>query len=392
MFTQQPSSLQTWTFITDSLGATVTIYFVQGTMGAGNVIRLYDGTNDGDPSIISGNFPNLSGASYSSTGQNMYMEAESDADPTDAQTPWIFIVNCTSGSTQPGASASPADNCTDYNFSIDIDIIDVGDSAGGVVNIQYVVDGVVTTVAGVGTGITTIGPFDYDDTVQVYVRNLTDPSADLWLGSFQSSGTCPAPPDPCLPESTFKIDIMGDLSELPDPPPNPLISQFFYVLSDNTNIGTFEVASILAWDLMSQSWELLFVAPDGSFIYGPQTIVAGTLEEVTIFGNGPGGPYLAFAPILVGINPDVTGITDNFRIKIDVVENGQVTTDRPVKLQVFSEGVWVDVWFGTEQMLNQWTPIGVTIPFTLTRSVYNYNTCAVEAAYIIDIQQGLQTP
>jgi hypothetical protein len=61
-------------------------------------------------------------------------------------------------------------------------------------------------------------------------------------------------------------------------------------------------------------------------------------------------------------------------------------------LQVFSEGVWVDVWFGTEQMLNQWTPIGVTIPFTLTRSVYNYDTCAVEAAYIIDIQQGLQTP
>jgi hypothetical protein len=392
MFTQQPSSLQTWTFTSDDPAGTVTIEFIQGTMDANNVIRVFDGTNDSGTSLGSGNFPDLSNNMYTSLSPSIYMEAESDSDPTDTQTPWIFIVKCTSGFVQPSASALPSDNCVDYNFSIDIDIFDVGDSAGGVVNIQYVVDGVVTTVAGVGTGITTIGPFDYDDTVQVYIRNLTDPSADLWLGLFQSGGSCSVPPNPCLPDSTFKVDIVGDLSELPTPPPNPMISEVFYVLSDNTNIGTFEVASILAWDIMSQSWGLLFVAPDGSFIYGPMTVVAGTIEQATIFGNGPGGPYLAFAPILVGINPDVTGITDNFRIKIDVVENGQVTTDRPVKLQVFSDGAWVDVWFGTEQMLNQWTPIGVTIPFTLTRSVYNYDTCAVEAAYIIDIQQGLQTP
>jgi len=392
MFTQQPSSLQTWTFTSDDPGNTVTIYFVAGTMGSFNVLRIYDGTDDSGTPITSGNFASLAGLSTTSLSNSMYMEAESNNDPTDTQTPWIFIVNCTSSSIPAVASASPVDNCTDYNFSIDIDIIDVGDSAGGVVNIQYVVDNVVTTVAGVGTGITTIGPFDYDDTVQVYIRNLTDSSADLWLGSFQSSGTCKAPPNPCLPDAVFKIDIVGDLSELPVPPPNPSISELFFVLSDNDNIGTFEPGSILAWSMMAQEWEFLFVLPEGGFIYGPMTEVIGVVEQATVFGNGPAGPYLDFAPIIVGINPNSTGVTDNIRIRLEEVGQGFITTDRPIKLQVFSEGEWVDVWFGTEQMLIGWTIIGVPFPFTLTRSVYNYDTCAVEAAYIIDVQQGLQTP
>ena len=392
MFTQQPEAVQTWQFNSSTPGSTVTIYFLQGTMESGNVIRVYDGTDSSGTPLGSGYFPSLIGNTYTSLSQSMFMEAESGNAPLDTQTPWIFIVSCTSGFAQPTAFATPIDDCAEYQFSIDVEFLDVGDSAGGVVNIQYVVGGVVNTVAGVGVGVTTIGPFAYDAQVQVYIRNLTDPSGDRWLGTITSSGACPAPPNPCLPDAVFKIDIVGDLSELPVPPPNPMISEIFFVLSDNTNIGTYVPGSILSWNMSTQDWEFLFVLPEGGFIYGPMTDVIGVVEGATVYGNGPNGPYLDFAPILVGINPNSTGVDDNIRIKIDTVENGFVTSDRPVKLQVFSEGEWVDVWFGTEQMLSQWVIIGVPFAFSLTRSIYNYDTCAVEAAYIIDVQQGLQTP
>lgn len=393
-FTQLPSSLQTWLFTAPS-GQSVEIQFISGTMGAGNVLRGYDGPNDLSPSMPFpfGNYPSLAGNTGTTSGENLFMEAESNSSPTDDQDPWVFIVNCLTGSVRPSATVTPTDNCTDYNFSIDIEVIDPGDSDGGLVDIQYVVGGEVTTISDVAAFTPlTIGPFAYDAQVQVYIRHRFDPSADLFAGTFQSSGGCVAPPNPCLPESTFKVDLQGDLADLPVPPPNPMISEFFFVVSDNTNIGTFVPSSILAWSMMAQEWELLFVAPEGSFIYGSQQVVVGSLGEAVIYGNGPAGAYNAFAPILVGINPDATGITDNIRIKIDVVEQGFITTDRPVKLQVFSEGQWVDVWTGTEQQLGQWTPIGIPFPFTLARSVYNYDTCAVEAAYLIDLQQGIQTP
>lgn len=389
-----PNDLNTWLFTSPS--GSVDVLFFAGTMDPATVIRAYDGTDNlGTPiPSLTGNFADLTGAVGTGTSGSIFIEIEASPAGSEGQVPWIFGAMCTPAGIRPAAAASPTDDCSNYEFSIDVDVIDAGDSTDGLVNIQYRIIGIAgtTTITGVGLGITTLGPFDYNDQVEILIINTADPLANVLLGTFSSVGTCTIVNDPCIPDGLLKVDYQGDLADLPDPPPNPLISTFYYVLSDDTNIGTFAPGTVVAWNVIDEIWEVSLVVPEGGYIYGGEQTIVGTLGEVTVFGNGPAGPYNAFAPILVSPNPYATSAADAWRIRIDVVADGFVTTDRPVALQVLSNGVWVGVWTGTEQQLGVVNLIEIPVPFTLTRAVYNYDTCAVNTAYVIDPGQGIEQP
>jgi hypothetical protein len=384
----------TWLFTSPS--GSVDVLFAAGTMGPGTVIRAYDGTNNlGTPILsLTGNFPFLAGALGTAVSGSMFIEIESAPTGAEAQTPWVFGAMCTPSGIRPNAQATPIDDCTNYQFSIDIEVFDVGNSNDGLIDIQYRILGVpgTTTLTGIGLGVTTIGPFDYNQEVEILLINTADPLANVLMGTFTNAATCETPANPCLPEGLFKVDYQGDLSELPDPPENPGISNTFYILSDNTDIGTWPPGDIVVWNVPNQEWEYLLTVPEGAFIYGGDQTVIGNVGEVTVFGNGPSGPYNAFAPILVSPNPYAVSAADAWRIRIAEVGDGFVTTNRPVALQVLSEGEWIEVWTGTEQQLGVVNLIEIPVPFTLTRAIYNYDTCAVEVAYVIDPQQGIEQP
>lgn len=383
--------LHTWLF-TAPVGQQVLLSFWEGGMPITTIIRLWSNTSATPPYIDGGSYPTLPPAAFVSSGNNMFMEAEVGA--FGSGTPWVFSVQCVPANFFPSGGVASIDDCINLKFSISGEITDVGDSDGGLVDVQYVYDGQVFTISGIGLAdpFFTIGPFPYDAQVQVYIRHRNNPACDVFLGTFTNQGTCEIPDNPCLPEALLKVDYQGDLSELPPTPDNPAISNTFYVVSDNTDIGTFAPGDVLAWNVPNQEWEYLLTVPEGAFIYGGEQTVIGMVGQFTVYGNGPSGPYNAFAPILVSPNPYAVSEADAWRIRIAEVGDGLVTTDRPVALQVLSGGEWVQVWTGTEQQLGPVNLIEIPIPFTLTRAVYNYDTCAVEVAYVIDPQQGIEQP
>ena len=103
--------------------------------------------------------------------------------------PWewrVFCIDCTI----PEVQADVVQDCIAGEFSIELDIVSTGD--GATVNVVHVLNGGTPVVqSGVGTGITTIGPFPFGSLVDVTVENTSDTLCNVNFFQLTNPATCP---------------------------------------------------------------------------------------------------------------------------------------------------------------------------------------------------------
>ncbi len=197
------NDVKAWSFHSNSAGTTLTLSFVSGMMQAGDVIRAYSGTNNlGAPiASLTGSFADLTNATGSSTGQNLYLEVQSDAsgscfDGHPDASAWEFEVGCTNTTcTQAQGSVTINANCS----TIQVEVLDAGDL--GSTTLQYTVIGnsAQTWPTPLSSGdIVTVGPFVTGQSVQLILLHPTEPNCNKNLGTF----LIPAQPTPVTVTAT----------------------------------------------------------------------------------------------------------------------------------------------------------------------------------------------
>jgi hypothetical protein len=213
-----------WTFTTTVPGETVTLTFVSGTIdAAGDVVRIYDGDDNLGNLLVASTVSSLAGLTATSTGQSLFMEIDSDGSNSCAdagQTPWVFEVECTAGCVDPDGSVTLTTDCSTLTFSLDVEVLFVGDAPNGTTSLSYTVNGGSPTVIGglVDFDVTNIGPFNIGDAVNVSLLHETDPNCNRSLGTFtQSVSFCPndqvcdARPVPVNPNYTCGTTVPGTM-------------------------------------------------------------------------------------------------------------------------------------------------------------------------------------
>ena len=183
-------------------GETITLDFVAGTMGSGDVIRAYSGGDDTGTPIgsLTGNYANLPGVGGMSMSNELYLEVESNASGSCSdgqQTSWQFEVKCTPACTSPDGAVSPITNCTASNYSLNVEVISTGDEP--TTTLWYSVDGgPPQTIPGlVEWNIQPIGPFPLTSSVNVRLLHATQNSCDRNLGNFTRDQLCPPANELC---------------------------------------------------------------------------------------------------------------------------------------------------------------------------------------------------
>ena len=188
---------RTFTFLSPVPGETVTLSFIQGSLDLGDVVNIYDGTDNLANSLGGGNFSgNLAGTSFTSTGPAIYVEISSNGSNSCADggqtTPWLFEVRCTPGCQQPGAFVDVTNNCAAYNFTLDVSVFYVGD--GLTADVVYTVNGgTPVELIDITEGSTVnLGPFSVGDQVHIMIEHDTNPLCNLNLGTFTNTVACPS--------------------------------------------------------------------------------------------------------------------------------------------------------------------------------------------------------
>jgi len=195
------NDLRTFTYIAPP-GETITLTFIQGAMGPGDVIRAYSGTSNlGMPIMeLTGNFPQLPPASGVSLGNELFLEIESTASGSCADgqyATWEFEVKCTPLCQSPDGSVLVNTNCAASNYTLDVEVFFLGD--GTSTTLWYSVDGgAPQTIPGlVEFDMETIGPFALTSTVNVRLLHENQTSCDRNLGNFTRDQTCPPANEMC---------------------------------------------------------------------------------------------------------------------------------------------------------------------------------------------------
>lgn len=210
----EPDDERHWLFSSTGTG-TLRLRFLRGTIDAsyGDSLRIYDGsdntgtllfehveldiTNLGpDGSALGNDYPFYSAIDVFSTTGDLYMEMSIDAFgqcggefPSGDYDAWEWEVVCLDCAL-PEVSYSVTDDCANDQFSILVDVASTGD--GATLELLYTINGgAVQTVTGVGTGISEIGPFALNDTVNVIVEPSGSDLCNIPLGDITDSGLCP---------------------------------------------------------------------------------------------------------------------------------------------------------------------------------------------------------
>ncbi|MFN3876103.1 MAG: hypothetical protein ACK4L7_09365, partial [Flavobacteriales bacterium] len=90
----------------------------------------------------------------------------------------------------PDGTVTVVDDCANDQFSLDVDITGTGD--GSTAQIIYTVDGgAPQTVSGLPIGVATIGPFNFDEIVNVTIAHESNSLCNVPKGDFTDTGTCP---------------------------------------------------------------------------------------------------------------------------------------------------------------------------------------------------------
>jgi hypothetical protein len=271
---------KTWTFNSPTAGETVTLTFVSGTIDeVGDVVRIYDGTDNTGTLLVSSTVNSLVGLTATSTGQSIYMEV--DSDPSNScqdgnQSSWTFEVECTPGCVDPDGSVTVTTDCASYSFSIDVEILFVGDAPNGTTSISYAVNGGTPTVIPglVDFDVQNIGPFTVDDVVSIQLLHETDPLCNRNLGTFTDNGTCPPLSENCI--SAQNLQTL----------PNPYSSTTAGFANDLTNTCAF---GNTAPD------RVFFIDVPNLFQLSIVHTSPGYDSEITVFYGGacPGGTQIA---------------------------------------------------------------------------------------------------
>ena len=187
---------RSWVFHSLTALTTLTIDFIQGHMAPGDVINAYSGTDaTGTPiGTLTGSFPDLTGASGTSLGQDIFLQVISDGSNScfdGGQTvPWEFEVKCTNvNCTNAEGSAVVDPNCS----TISVEVLDPGNA--GSTTLQYTVVGGTPQqwpVPLTGGETVVIGPFTPGQSVQVSLLHPTESGCNENLGTF----VIPAQPNP----------------------------------------------------------------------------------------------------------------------------------------------------------------------------------------------------
>ncbi len=185
-----------WTFQATSPG-TLLLAFVSGSIqnSFSDQLVIYDG-QDATGTVL---FQHTAGVDFDLSGTQVYgtsgflhMVLTSDgfgSCSTGETTEWNWTVTCLNCQI-PQVSAASVDDCPNNQFSIPVDVTSTGD--GSTVTLVYSVNGgAAESVAGVGAGITVLGPFTVNDQVSILVQHEFDPECNIALGTFTDEGNCP---------------------------------------------------------------------------------------------------------------------------------------------------------------------------------------------------------
>ena len=209
-----PSDAQEWRYESSGAG-TLRLRFLRGTIESNNYdsLEIYDGPDATAPLLFTHNNtltynlgpvgsavnnlePNFYEViAYSTSGQ-LYMEMTSDGSvqcggefPTATYDSWEWEVVCLDCSI-PTGDVTIVDDCANNQFSLDVNVTGTGDATTA--RILYTINGGdVIEVTGLAVGVTTIGPFGFDDIVNVTIAHESNDLCNIGYGNFSDTGTCP---------------------------------------------------------------------------------------------------------------------------------------------------------------------------------------------------------
>ncbi len=213
-FCYNANEIRDWTY--QSVGSgTLRLRFNRGTIESNtwDDLAIYDGTDATGTllfvhnntatynlgpvgSAINNTLTNFYAVEVYSTTGSLYMAMSSDGSvqcgqpfPTTTYDSWEWEVVCLDCAI-PAGTVAVVDDCANDQFSLDVNITSTGDAATA--TIAYTVDGnPAPDVTGVGTGITTIGPFDFGQVVNVTIAHESNNLCNISKGNFTETGTCP---------------------------------------------------------------------------------------------------------------------------------------------------------------------------------------------------------
>jgi hypothetical protein len=213
-FCPEPDDERNWLFTSVGTG-TLRLRFLQGTISNsfGDSLRIYDGTDATGTllfehiseentnlgpvgSAVNNVLPFYASIDVFSTTGSLFMEMSTDdfgqcggANPSEDYDAWQWEVVCLD-CTLPEVSYTISDDCANDQFSILVDVTDLGDAAN--LTIEYTVDGSEpNTIPNVGLGIAELGPFAQDAIVDMSVLHPGSSLCNIEFNGVTDSGTCP---------------------------------------------------------------------------------------------------------------------------------------------------------------------------------------------------------
>lgn len=213
-FCYNANELRDWRY--QSVGSgTLRLTFNRGTIESNtwDDLAIYDGTDNTGTllfvhsnattynlgpvgSAVNNTLTNYYGVQVYSTTGSLYMEMSSDGSvqcgqpfPNETYDSWEWEVVCLDCAI-PAGTVAIVDDCANHQFSLDVDITGTGDAASATV-LYTVNGGAQQSVTGAGLGITTIGPFEFGDVVNVVIAHESNSLCNIPKGNFSETGTCP---------------------------------------------------------------------------------------------------------------------------------------------------------------------------------------------------------
>ncbi|NNK82009.1 MAG: T9SS type B sorting domain-containing protein, partial [Flavobacteriaceae bacterium] len=185
-----------WTFNSDN-GFPIELVFNSGTIeGFWDDITIYDGSDNTAPVLFNNNDndqDDLAGLVIETTGTSLYIEIDSDSSAScqssSFYTPWDFDVICKT-CLDPEATFTVIGDCdTTQEFTVDVDITDMGTATSLIVS-----DGTSNQTV-TSTGVVTFGPYPEQTPTIITITNADDTSCEI--SSSVLNLICPPPPNPC---------------------------------------------------------------------------------------------------------------------------------------------------------------------------------------------------
>ena len=208
------SDTMSWSYTSVGTG-TLRLTFLRGTIESTTWedLRIYDGSdatgilmfdhtnfatyNLGPVgSATTTTWPDYYGIEIYSTTGSLYMEMASDGSvscggtfPGTDYDPWEWEVVCLDCSI-PEADVTIVDDCASSTFTLEVNITSTG--SGTSASLDYSVNGTPqTSLTGLPLGITTMGPFAFDDLVNITLAHESNSLCNISLGDWSDTGTCP---------------------------------------------------------------------------------------------------------------------------------------------------------------------------------------------------------